>query len=123
MREADSAPSPVVPSADPTPAELRALLDGFDALTPEQRAALDRASFSSEVSFDRIEQGPDAERHTLFESGTIVGVPFRFSGPVRFAGEFEVAQPLRLTYRILGVTRSGNVWALLLEPIRVEVVR
>jgi hypothetical protein len=123
MREADSGPSPVLPSADPTPAELRALIGAFDALTPEQRATLDQATFASEVTFDRAEQEPDAENQALFESGTIGDIPFRFSGPVRFAGRFEAAQPLRLTYRILGVTRSGDAWALLLEPIRVEVAR
>jgi hypothetical protein len=55
-----------------------------------------------------------------FESGTIDGVPFRFSTVTQFAGTFDATRPLRLTYRILGVTRAGERDALLLEPLRLE---
>ena len=54
-----------------------------------------------------------------FESGTIDGVPFKFSEPMRFNGTFAPHVPLRLTYRILGA--SGD--AVLLEPVRVEAMR
>ena len=91
----------------PTSAELRTLIARFDALTPEERAALDTATFTSVVTFDQP---------MPFESGTIDGVPFKFSEPMQFNGTFEPHAPLRLTYRILGA--SGD--ALLLEPVKVE---
>jgi tetratricopeptide (TPR) repeat protein len=91
-----------VTSVTPKPDQLRALLQ-LD-LTPEQRVALDRITFTSVVTFN-----PGA-----FESGIIGDVPFKFSEPVTFAGSFPATS--RLTYRILGV--SGN--ALLLEPIKLE---
>ena len=75
--------------------------------------ALDEASYTSTARFTG----------TVFESGTIEGVPFRFSGPTEFQGTFDIAQPLRLTYRILGVTRAGESEALLLEPLRLEAGR
>jgi hypothetical protein len=92
--------------------ELRELIDLFanDRLTPEQRTALDRITFTSTAVFDA---GP---RESVFETGAIDGVAFRFSEPTEFAGAFSAALPLRLTYRILGA--SGD--ALLLEPVKVE---
>ena len=77
-----------LPSASPSARELRALIDAFERLTPEQRAALDAATFTSEVV-----------------NGTIEGVPFRPSQP--FTGT-------RLTYRILGVVENG---VLLIEVV------
>lgn len=112
-REAEGAATVALPSPTPTSAELRALLDGYERLAPEQRVALDDASYTSTARF----------HGTVFESGTIEGVPFRFSGPAEFQGTFDVAQPLRLTYRILGVTRAGDSEALLLEPLRLEAAR
>jgi hypothetical protein len=109
-REAEGAAATALPSATPTAAELRALLDAFERLTPEQRAALDRATYASTVRFEG----------TVFASGTIDGVPFRFTEPTVFDGTFDIAGPLRLTYRILGVTRAGERDALLLEPLRLE---
>ncbi len=109
-REAEGATTIALPSSTPSAAELRALLDAFERLTPEQRAQLDRATYTSVVRF----------KGDLFESGTIDGVPFRFSEPMIFDGTFDITAPLRLTYRILGVTRAGEVDALLLEPVRLE---
>lgn len=112
-REAEGSASITLPSATPTPTELRALLGGFERLTSEQRVALDRASFSSVVQF----------RGNVFEAGTIEGVPFRFSEPAVFQGTFDITNPVQLTYRILGVTRDGDRDALLLEPLRLEATR
>ena len=109
-REAESATKIVLPSANPTASELRALLDAFERLTADQRVALDQATFTSSVVF----------HGTVFESGTIDNVPFRFSEPTLFAGTFDITKPLRLTYRILGITRLDERDALLLEPIRLE---
>jgi hypothetical protein len=91
----------------PTAAELRTLIARFAELTPEQRAALDATTFTSTVTFDQP---------MPFESGTIDGVPFKFSEPMQFNGTFAPRVPLRLTYRILGA--SGD--AVLLEPVKVE---
>jgi len=96
----------VAPSVD----ELRALMQ-LD-LRPDQRVALDRITFTSRVTFN---PGPPAPAgQTIFESGTIGDVPFKFSEPVAFSGTFPAAATL--TYRILGV--SGPV--LLLEPVKLE---
>jgi hypothetical protein len=108
-REAEG-PRATLPSATPTADELRALLNAFEGLSPEELATLNRTTYTSVVRFEGA----------VFEAGTAEGVPFRFSGPVQFAGEFDVTAPLRLTYRILGVTRHGARDALLLEPVRVE---
>ena len=99
-------------ATDVTPAaeELRALMQ-LD-LTPEQRVALDRITFTSSVTFNPGPPAPTGQ--TIFESGTIGDVPFKFSEPIAFSGTF--APTARLTYRILGV--SGN--ALLLEPVKLE---
>lgn len=107
-RDAEGAKA-AIPSASPTAAELRVLLNGFEQLAPEELASLDRTTFTSIVRFEG----------DVFESGTIDGVPFRFSGPVQFEGTFDITAPLRLTYRILGVSRD----ALLLEPLRLEAAR
>ena len=112
-REAEMDDEVLLPSDEPDGAELRALLESFERLTPEQLADLDRTTFTSVARFEG----------SVFESGTIDGVPFRFGQAVTFAGSFDVHAPLRLSYRILGVTRSGDADALLLEPVRVESVR
>ncbi|HKR65581.1 MAG TPA: hypothetical protein VJZ00_17760 [Thermoanaerobaculia bacterium] len=111
-REAEGARA-VLPSASPTTSELRAVLNAFEQLTPEQRTELDRATYTSVAQFEG----------DGFERGTIDGVPFRFTEPVTFEGNFDLHAPLRLTYRILGVTRAGDADALLLEPLRVEAAR
>ncbi len=92
--------------------QLLTALEG-DCLTPQQRAALDKAMFTSVVILDATGQA------NVFESGTIDDVPFRFSEPMAFAGSFAAGVPLRLTYRILGATDNG----LLLEPLRLEMAR
>lgn len=112
-REAEGATAVSLPSAAPTANELRALLADFERITPEQRTTLDRTTYTGTAQFSG----------NVFEAGTIEGVPFRFSSPTQFAGTFDVTRPLRLTYRILGVTRSGDTDALLLEPVRLEEVR
>lgn len=112
-REAEGAAAVALPSATPAADELRALLEAFERVTPEQRVALDQTTYSSTVQFTG----------TVYESGTIDGVPFRFSEPTVFEGTFDITQPLRLTYRILGVTRASDRDALLLEPLRLESVR
>jgi tetratricopeptide (TPR) repeat protein len=97
----------------PASSDLRALMQ--IELTPEQRVALDRIAFTNVVTFA---PGPPAPAgQTIFESGTIGDVPFRFSEPMAFAGTFGATA--RLTYRILGV--SGD--ALLVEPVKVEAAR
>jgi hypothetical protein len=105
-------------TATPTAAELRQLLAlfGDDKLTPEQHLAIDRITITSDATFD---PSPSA---SVFESGTIDGVPFRFSEPTQFAGTFA-SNTLRLTYRILGATQQNGADALLLEPLRLEASR
>ena len=93
-REAEAQLAVSLPSPSPTAPELRALIEGFERLTAEQRAALDQATFTSDVVL--AEDG----------TGTIDGVPFRLAEPAAVQG--------RLTYRILGV--AGD--ALLLEALR-----
>jgi len=83
-------------------------------LTPDQRAQLDQMTFTGTVIFA---SGPP------FETGTVDGIPFRFTGPTQFQGTFAAQIPLRLTYRILGATEVGDADGLLLEPVKVEFVR
>lgn len=109
-------PSGVSPAGE----ELRALQQGFDQLTPEQRVALDARIYTGIVTFDAATA--DNQGRVAFASGTIEGIPFRFSEPTVFVGTFDPGRPLRLSYRILGVTRSGVRDALLFEPVRLEVV-
>jgi len=106
-REAESSNAPL-PSPTPAASELRALINAFERLTPEQRTALDQATFSSVVKFD-------GEPGNTFASGTIDGVAFRFPEPTIFNGTFDTTA--RLTYRILGI---GENDALLLEPLHIE---
>ena len=47
----------------------------------------------------------------------------RFAQPFRFTGRFSAGVPLRLTFRVLGATRAGDVEALLIEPVKLEAVR
>jgi len=95
--------------------DLRATLTllAQEKVTPEQRAQLDRTTLTGTAIFDAMP----------FESGTIDGVPFRFSEAMVFKGTFAAKTPLRLTYRILGATEWNGASALLLEPIRVEAAR
>lgn len=110
-REAESSSAVALPSPVPTAQELRALMNVFERLTPEQRTALDRMTFTSTVTFD-------GEPGNRFASGTIDGVAFRFAEAMIFNGTFDLHA--RLTYRILGVGENG---ALLLEPLGLEALR
>jgi hypothetical protein len=120
-REAEAASTVALPSPTPTAAELRALRDAFERLSPEQRGELDRSTYTSAVTFGSA--GSVSAEGTAFESGTIDGVDFRFSEPTIFAGTYDTTRPLRLTYRILGVTRANDRDALLLEPLQLEATR
>jgi tetratricopeptide (TPR) repeat protein len=106
----------VVLRANPTAADLRALIAAFNDnhLTPDQRAQLDRMTITSDVIFN---EGPP------FETGNVAGVPFRFSEPMTFKGTFASRVPLRLTYRILGASQLSGADALLLEPVSLEPLR
>ncbi|MEA2491543.1 MAG: hypothetical protein QOH21_3335 [Acidobacteriota bacterium] len=118
-RETEVTATFAMPSATPTASELRRVLDALaqDSLTAEERSALDAATFTNLARFDDAQPGPNPGQ-TVLASGTIDGVPFRFPTPTAFAGTFDDAQPLTLTYRILAADD-----ALLLEPIRVEASR
>jgi tetratricopeptide (TPR) repeat protein len=122
-REAESPAAATLPSDEPTTAELRHLLDAFAQMTPGQRVELDARTFTSEALFDPAGEIETSESRTLLASGEIDGLRFQFVQPTLFAGHFDTSMPLKLTYQILGVTRSGERPALLLEPLRVEKVR
>ena len=94
--------------------ELRRLLRAADRLDAQHRAALDVRTFESIVRFD---SGTTSNQQTVFQSGLIEDVPFRFTEPTAFFGAFQPAAPLRLRYRILGVTEANGKPALLLEPL------
>jgi predicted Zn-dependent protease len=122
-REAEGATTVALPaSATPTAVELRSLLANFERLTPEQRALLDQATFTNNVRFD-LPAAEAAAAPQLFASGSLLDVPFRFASPTQFNGTYDTTRPLRLTYRILGVTTSGEADALLLEPVQLEEAR
>jgi hypothetical protein len=110
-----------LPGASPTGDELRGAIALFaqDRLTPEQRVQLDAATYASTAFFDAALPGANPGQ-TIFETGEIDGVPFKFGEPTAFAGTFAPGAPLRLTYRILGATELGGADALLLEPVKLE---
>ena len=108
----------------------RPLIEAFvdNRLTPEQRQQLDKMTFTSIAIFSGAPASgapapSPAPGQTIFETGTIDNVPFRFSEPIAFQGTFSANSPLCLTYRILGATRVGDADALLLEPLRLEAAR
>lgn len=90
----------------PTSAELRQIANAKTL----DRAVLDALTFESIVEFN---EAKSAANQTIFESGTVESVPFKFEEPIAFNGTFAAHTPLRLTYRILGATENG----LLLEPL------
>lgn len=106
-------------TATPSASDLRSLIALFNdnRLTPEQRAALDKITLTSVVQFN--ERKDVSATQTAFESGEIDGVPFRFSEPIAFSGDFAAHAPLRLTYRVFGASNDE----LLLEPIQLEAAR
>ncbi len=87
-----------------------------------ERQILDAKTFTGTAVFNATPVAA-APGQTVFESGTIDGVPFRFAEPVAFAGTFAPGTPLRLTYRILGATDLAGADAMLLEPLRLEATR
>lgn len=105
---------------EPAAAELQQLLDARDRLAPEHRAALDSTLFTSTVSFATADA---REGKTALLRGTIGEVPFRFSEPTEFHGQWAAATPLRLIYRILGFSELDGKAALLLEPLGLEPAR
>ncbi|HET8773940.1 MAG TPA: hypothetical protein VFP80_09125, partial [Thermoanaerobaculia bacterium] len=114
-REAEASGAVALPSPTPATQELRALVNAFERLTPEQRTALDSRTFTSTVTLD-------GEPGNRFASGTIDGVAFRFSEPTIFNGTFDTHA--RLTYRILGLSKDdAENDALLLEPLGLEALR
>jgi Tfp pilus assembly protein PilF len=104
--------------------DLRAILAAFNnnRLTSEQRKQLDQMTFTSLAIFSGA-PAPSPAGQTIFEAGTLNGVPFKFSEPTAFNGAFAAGTPLRLTYRILGATQRNGADALLLEPVRLEAAR
>jgi len=102
--------------------DLRSLLALFreNRLTAQQRADLDQKTFTGTAVFN-ASPTPSPTGQTIFESGTIDGIPFRFAEPTAFAGTFATTS--RLTYRILGATQLNGADALLLEPVRLEPVQ
>jgi hypothetical protein len=108
-------------TAQPSGAELRQFLSL--KLTPEQRTALDAMTLVGTATFKPETRNQKPETRTVFSSGLVEGVPFRFAEPTIFEGTFEPNTPLRLTYRILGVTDVVGADGLLLEPIRLEPIQ
>ncbi|MBV8546489.1 MAG: hypothetical protein JO093_16030 [Acidobacteria bacterium] len=106
-------------TATPSASDLRSIIAMFNdnRLTPEQRAALDKIAMTSLAQFDERKEAP--AHQTIFESGEIDGVRFRFSEPMAFNGDFAAHAQLKLTYRILGASNDE----LLLEPIQLEAAR
>jgi tetratricopeptide (TPR) repeat protein len=107
---------------DPSAEDLLSLVRLFatSSMLPSQREALDRLRFSSDAAMAPAVDGSDPSM-TSFESGSVAGIPFRFQSPTPFRGVFQAARPLRLTYRILGVTTDNRgLDQLLVEPLRLE---
>jgi len=98
----------------PTAAELRQIATAKNL----DRAVLDALTFQSVVTFDKAESR-EQKAETVFESGSVEGVRFRFEEPIAFNGTFAANTPLWLTYRILGQTDTG----LLIEPLKLEVIK
>lgn len=105
--------------ADPTAAELRELLRSWSSLTSEQRVSLDGIEFSAAAQFD-AGNSDAAVGTTVLISGRIDGVPFRFASPTTFRGEFALADPLRLQFRIASVSEEDSAAVLILEAIGVS---
>jgi hypothetical protein len=112
-------------TTQPTGAELRQLL--ALKLTPDHRAILDAMTFVGTAVFKPETFKPETRNQTpdetVFESGVLEGVPFRFAEPTIFHGSFAASTPLRLSYRVLGVTAVNGADGLLIEPVRLEPIR
>ncbi len=109
---------PLLSSGAPVAAD-RALLEELLALLADRdaaallRANLDQAAFTSLARMDPPARS--GEGVTVFNSGSIDGLPFRFSVPTAFRGEFAGEQ-LRIGYRITGADGA----TLLVEPLGIE---
>ena len=103
--------------------ELRRLVELFasDRATAKHRAALDALTLTNIATFDRADWSVNGQ--TTFASGAIGDIRFRLAQPTAFLGTFDDRTPLRLVYRVLGVTAIDGTDALLIEPIRLEVAR
>jgi len=106
---------------DPSIADIRLLANLLqrERLRPEQRKRLDEIQFSSLVTFDDASETAGTPGTSSFGSGTLGDQRFRFATVTSFAGSYRALEPLRLEYRVLGVTRSATGVELLLEPLRV----
>jgi len=104
--------------------ELSTLIEllATDRLSAEQRVALDAVTLTSDVVFDS-DRSSGSDTTTDFASGQVGRANVRFAQPFRFTGRFSAGVPLRLTFRVLGATRAGDVDALLIEPVKLEAVR
>src|SRR2546429_83472 len=111
--DARAAYESVLASRSDDPTALAALA----RLAPDERAVLDAMTFVGTATF-KPETRNQKPEETVFERGTIEGVPFRFAEAAIFHGSFPASTPLRLTYRILGVTDVNGADGLLIEPIR-----
>lgn len=123
--EAGSQAPPELAAAGETPIEagaalLRQLIGSDEGLTPEQRRALDAATFRGIAVFRSAGDAPPGQ--TVLESGTIDSVPFRFAEPTAFLGTFAPGVPVRLAFRLLGVTTIDGRDAVLLEPLGIEAL-
>ena len=92
---------------------LRTLLPLVAHAEPPVRESLDRTTFSSIATMD--DPASSSDGLTVFNSGSIGAVPFRFSIPTAFRGEFR-GEELRIRYRVAGA--DGGT--LLIEPLGVE---
>jgi tetratricopeptide (TPR) repeat protein len=77
------------------------------------RARLDSVAFTSIAIMDA--PASRADGITVFNSGTIGGIPFRFSIPTAFRGDFA-GEELRIHYRVTGADEE----TLLVEPLGIE---
>lgn len=128
MLDADAAPRPAFLASagplvrDPSASDLSSIaaLLRTNTLAPDERARLDTLAFSSRVAVAGATTNGET---TTIGGGEIGQMPFRFSVPTVFRGDFSNAPALRLEYRILGITDSESGEALLLEPVRLEVAQ
>ncbi len=90
--------------------ELLALLANPDRTVRER---LDRTTFTSTARMD--DPASSADGITVFNSGRIGDIDFRFSVPTAFRGEFR-GEELRIRYRVTGA--DGET--LLVEPLGIE---
>lgn len=103
---------------DPLETDLLATIDllSRQKLSELQRQHLDAMSFQSLARVDAVGV---SNGQSTFGRGFIGGIPFTFMAPVTFQLSLSAGEPVRLTYRILGVTRLENVNGLLVEPVRI----